>query len=33
VKYCGFEIAAAPDHDGFLLTQRKYEQEMLSDGM
>ena len=29
VKYCGFEIKVAPDQDGFLLNQRKYEQEML----
>jgi len=29
VKYCGFEIEVAPDLDGFLLSQRKYEQEML----
>ena len=29
VKYCGFEIEAAPGHDGFLLTQKRYEQEML----
>lgn len=29
VKYCGFEIEAALDQDGFILTQRKYEQEML----
>ena len=29
VRYCGFEIEAALDQDGFILTQRKYEQEML----
>ena len=28
VKYCGFEIEVAPDGNGFLLSQRKYEQEM-----
>ena len=29
VKYCGFEIERAPNNDGYILHQRKYEQEML----
>ena len=30
VRYCGFEIAAHADGDGFQLSQRSYEQELLS---
>jgi len=29
VKYCGFEIEAAEDQNGYILTQKGYEQEML----
>ena len=29
VKYCDFEIEVPPDQDGYILHQRKYEEEML----
>eukprot|EP00435_Cladocopium_sp_Y103_P068514 s1206_g31.t1 len=29
IKYCGFELERAPCGDGFLVSQRKYEKEML----
>eukprot|EP00435_Cladocopium_sp_Y103_P018479 s2475_g4.t1 len=29
IKYCGFELEKAPCGDGFLVSQRKYEKEML----
>ena len=29
VKYCGFEIEAAPNNDGYVISQKKYEQEMV----
>eukprot|EP00435_Cladocopium_sp_Y103_P075378 s777_g57.t1 len=29
IKYCGFELESAPCGDGFVVSQRKYEKEML----
>ena len=29
VKFCGFELERAPNGDGFIVSQRKYEQEMV----
>eukprot|EP00435_Cladocopium_sp_Y103_P046774 s3841_g13.t1 len=29
IKYCGFEVAQGPERDGFMISQRKYEQEMI----
>jgi hypothetical protein len=29
VKYCGFEIEAAHNNDGYVISQKKYEQEMV----
>lgn len=29
VKYCGFEIEQAPNEDGYVISQKKYEQEMV----
>ena len=29
VKYCGFEIGAASNNDGYVIRQKKYEQEMV----
>ena len=29
VKYCGFEISQAPDNNGFILSQKDYESEMM----
>eukprot|EP00435_Cladocopium_sp_Y103_P030555 s975_g7.t1 len=29
IKYCGFELESAPENDGFIVSQKKYEQEMV----
>ena len=29
IKFCGFEVEAAPNGDGFMVSQKKYEQEMV----
>ena len=29
IKYCGFELESAPADDGFVFSQKKYEQEMI----